>query len=188
MRTEIRRALAIALALTAASCGGGDAGDDTASAQTTGDETPATDEVPSPPSPWDSMDHDAQAQWMFTEVVPRMQAQFQEHDAERYAEFSCATCHGPNAEAEGFEMPTNSLPALPATGTEEQRAMVNQYRPMATFMFQRVLPTMQTLIGAPDYDEETHEGFSCFACHPHAGDEGSTLIRLDEAPADPAVQ
>jgi hypothetical protein len=42
---------------------------------------------------------------------------------------------------------------------------------------------MQTLLGAPDYDEETGEGFSCYACHPHAGDPGTTPVHLESPPA-----
>ena len=178
------RTLCILCALGLAGCGGGggdaEGSTEPTEAETTGSETASADPdaIPSPPSPWEEMDHEARAGWMASEVMPRMGERFAEFDGERYADFSCATCHGPNAREEGFEMPSNSLPALPATGTDEQHAMVAQYGDMVRFMFQNVLPTMQTLLAAPDYDEETHEGFSCYACPPRAGDEGSTLIEL----------
>jgi hypothetical protein len=136
------------------------------------------DEIPSPPVPFDEMDEDAKRAWMGEEVVPRMRAMFQEHDAEEFAEFGCSTCHGPSPRERHFEMPSPHLPALPASGTPEQEQMVAEHGPMLQFMFSRVTPTMQTLLGEEPYDEATQQGFSCFACHPHAGDEGTTLIHL----------
>ncbi|MFK7992131.1 MAG: hypothetical protein AB8I08_39295 [Sandaracinaceae bacterium] len=165
------------LALALVGCGGGEPADEPPPEGTTGGEQ--ADVLPSPPSPWEEMAHADQAAWMGAEVLPRMATRFQEYDSERYADFSCATCHGPGAAEGEFEMPSLSLPALPATGTPEQHAMVRTYPEGTRFMFSNVLPAMQTLLGAPDFDEATGEGFSCFACHPHAGDEGATLIRLD---------
>lgn len=150
---------------------------------TTGDEAPEG-ELPGPPMAWEEMDHDAQARWMMTEVVPRMEQRFQAYDGERYASFGCATCHGPNPQEVQFEMPSRALPALPATGTPEQHQMVREYPEMVRFMFNDVLPTMQTLVGGADFDEETGEGFSCYSCHPHAGDEGTTLVHLEGEPAE----
>ena len=177
---RIGQALLLALALVVSSCGGG--GGDTEAEPvadaTSGQEAPAEDVVPSPPMEFDDMAHEDQLAWMQDEVVPHMTTMFQEFDAERYASVNCATCHGPGAIEGEFDMPSNSLPALPATGTPEQQQMVDQYTEMATFMFQEVLPTMQTLLGEEAFDEETGHGFSCYACHPHAGDEGSTLIEL----------
>ena len=159
------------------SCGGGGATDEGAAATTTGDEA-AEEGVPSPPEPWETMSHDDRAAWMFAEVMPRMRDRFQGFDAERYAGFGCATCHGPSPEERGFAMPSAALPALYPTGSPEQHQMVREYPEMVRFMFNDVLPTMQTLVGAPDFDEATGEGFSCYACHPHAGDEGTTPVSL----------
>lgn len=171
---------AVILALLISGCGGPSATTETAHDAA---------EIPSPPSPWAEMDGEAKGRWMMDEVVPRMSVMFQEHAADEFAEFGCPTCHGPNPRERNFAMPSPHLPALPATGTPEQQQMVREYEPMLRFMFQRVVPTMQTLLGAPAYDEATHEGFSCFACHPHAGDEGATLIRLTmPAPEGPETQ
>jgi hypothetical protein len=166
----------LTLVLLTCACGGPPAtppDDDTAGGE---------DTVPSPPTPWAQMSLDDRRSWMMNEVVSRMSAHFQEFDGERYSGFGCATCHGPNAEERNFDMPSPALPALYPTGTPQQQQMVREYPEMVRFMFQRVLPTMQTLLGAPDFNQETGEGFSCYACHPHAGDEGTTPIRLGEAP------
>ena len=172
-----------------AGCGGGSAPattDDTASHEETS--TGGEDTIPTADG-WATMAAAEKREWMAHEVTPRMMAMFQEFDGERYADFSCRTCHGDGVTSD-FAMPSNSLPALHATGTPEQQQMVTQYNPMIRFMFQRVLPNMQTLVGGQEYNEQTQEGFSCYSCHPHAGDEGSTPLSLDmpEAAADAAPE
>jgi hypothetical protein len=148
-------------------------------------ETAAPD-VPSPRQAWDTMTHDNKVGWMVREVLPRMKADFQAHDAERFADFGCETCHGPDPAAHNFAMPSNALPALYPTGSPEQQRMVEEYRPILQFMFNRVVPTMQTLTSAPEFDAESGDGFSCYSCHPHAGDEGATPIRLSMPAAETA--
>jgi hypothetical protein len=37
---------------------------------------------------------------------------------------------------------------------------------MVRFMFNDVVPAMQTLLGMPAFEESTGEGFSCYYCHP----------------------
>jgi len=163
--------------LTLAGCGGSSdgGGDDTSEDSTAGSE----DAVPTAEN-WAGMTHDDKLAWMQQEVLPRTREQFVEYDAERYEDFSCATCHGDGANRGEFSMPSLSLPALPATGTPEQQQMVREYPEGTRFMFSRLLPLVQTLLGAPEFDEDTGEGFSCYSCHPHAGDEGSTMIALSD--------
>ncbi|GAB5547948.1 MAG: hypothetical protein SangKO_077080 [Sandaracinaceae bacterium] len=177
----------IFLALSGCGAAAEDEAEVTEETVTTGDEA-IEEAVPSPPVAWDEMDHEAQARWMMAEVVPRMGERFQAFDAERYADFGCPTCHGPNPRENGFDMPSAALPALPATGTPEQHQMVRDYPEMVRFMFNDVLPTMQTLVGGADFDEETGEGFSCYSCHPHAGDEGTTLIELSAPEGDAGAE
>lgn len=168
----------LTLILVFSSCGSSSDGaaGDTDTDVTSGNEQAATI---STAENWEALSHGDKMAWMDVQVVPHMQALFQEFDSERYGELDCATCHGEGASERNFAMPSASLPALHPTGTDEQRAMVSQYGPMVQFMFQRVLPDMQTLVGAPDYDEETEAGFSCYSCHPHAGADGTTPISLE---------
>src|SRR5690606_28321712 len=51
---------------------------------------------------WSEMTHEQKAEYMATVVVPRMRPLFQAFDAEEFAEFGCATCHGENAREVGF--------------------------------------------------------------------------------------
>lgn len=181
---DVKAVFAISI-LALASCGGSsDGGGTTTEPTTSGDE----DAVPTADG-WEGLSHDAKLAWMQQEVLPRTREQFVEYDADRYADYSCATCHGDGAASGDFAMPSLSLPSLPATGTPEQRQMVRDYPEGTRFMFNDLLPLVQTLLGAPEFDEDTGEGFSCFSCHPHAGDEGSTLIELnmgegESAPAE----
>lgn len=174
------RATWIGMAMIAAGCAGSGGAPEPEDARAAAGSEDASDAAarPSLPTPWAEMSHADREAWMMAEVQPRMGALFREYDADAYASTGCASCHGADAAQHGFHMPSNALPALPATGTPEQRQMVRQYPQMVRFMFQRVLPTMQALVGAPPYDEATGEGFSCYSCHPHAGDEGSTLVHL----------
>lgn len=123
---------------------------------------------------WDQMSFDERRRYMARRVLPEMAALFEEYDAERFSGFGCESCHGEDMQARGFAMPNPEIMALHPTGTEEQRRMVEEYRPMVMFMFNRVLPRMQELLNAPPYDEATGTGFSCFACHPHAAEPSGT--------------
>ncbi len=156
--SPVSLSLFVAASFALASCG----------ASATDPATPATSEVPSPPRPWAEMSHDERAQWMGAEVLPRMADLFAEYDAERFADFSCATCHGEDARERGFAMPNPAILPVHRSGTPGQEQMVRDYPAGTRFMFQRVVPTMQRLLGAREYDATTREGFSCYACHTEA--------------------
>lgn len=103
---------------------------------------------------------------MVAYVLPIAAEQFRTHDAERYAAMECSTCHGDDAEAVHYEMPSRYLPRLPAYGTPEWTAMTE--RPAYTFMSETVTPTVRTQLGAAAYDPATGTGFGCYSCHPHS--------------------
>ena len=114
--------------------------------------------------PWDDRTPRQKAQFMNEVVVPTMKALFQQFDGQRFAEFGCPTCHGPNAREVQFHMPngihplsTASMPRPDSDDAEEAR--------WATFMSQQVVPKMAELIGEPPYDPATQQGFGCFQCH-----------------------
>ena len=65
--------------------------------------------------PWAEMDESERMEHMATVVLPRMQAVFQGHDPERFADFSCATCHGSSVADGDYAMPNPSLPVLDAS-------------------------------------------------------------------------
>lgn len=180
--TKTHLSFAGLIAFTIASCGGATAETNEATDDTTVATGGGTDEggIPSPPTPWADMSFDERKSWMALEVTPRFEPLFAEHDGERFAGFSCEGCHGETGQERNYEMPNPDIMTLYATGSQEQIDMVNDMRPMVNFMFRTVVPTMKQLIGAPDYDEATGEGFSCYYCHPNGG-EGTPATETAEA-------
>ena len=161
--------LGMVVVLTLGACGGAaeqtDSGEGTATDATSGGNAPAPSEITGPPRPWEEMSFDDRRQYMVDEVLPRMAPLFEEHDAERYAGFSCDGCHGADMRDRNFEMPNPGILALHPTGTEEQEQMVRDHPETVRFMFNHVLPTMQQLLDAPDFNAETGVGWSCYGCH-----------------------
>ncbi len=126
---------------------------------------------PAPEHPWAELDHQARAQHMSRHVVPAMGELFEGYDEERFGSFGCATCHGPDARERHFAMPSPSLPVLYPTGSIGQHRAVAEFPEGVRFMYSQVTPAMRQLLGAPEFDEATHEGFTCFACHTRAADD-----------------
>ena len=148
-------------------CGGS-----AADRSTTPDEGASAHVAPTPPErPWETLSMEERRAHMSRHVVPVMSELFAGYDADRYPEVSCGTCHGENASERSFAMPNAELPALYPTGSIGQIEMVERNPDAARFMFSEVLPAMQTLLGAEDYDPTTGEGFSCYSCHTHAADD-----------------
>lgn len=158
----------------ALSCGGSADSEASGSNATNGGETTSgvrprePHEIPRAPSPWDEMSRDEKGRFMAEAVVPYMRELFREYDPEAYASFGCATCHGADMSAREFAMPSTGLLALHPSGSPEQRAVVEEQPRMTRFMFNHVVPAMRTMLGQPERDPSTGEGFSCYSCHPHA--------------------
>ena len=150
----------LVLALLLASCG--------ASSPAPTHPEPAA--IPAPPRPWAELSHDERSAHMAREVLPRMTDLFAAYDPARYDAFTCATCHGEGAREREYAMPNPALLPLHPTGSEGQHQTVRDHPDGVRFMYNRVMPTMQALLGAPEYDASTGEGFSCYACHPHAAE------------------
>lgn len=158
---------AFLVAVALVSCGGGDAEtQELETEETSGAEASASAEGSEPTDElhFDDMSHDQQMAYMREVVMPEMATLFREYDAEEFAEFTCATCHGENAREVHFHMP-NGLDPLPPS---QIGAIVGSGRPMPTFMAETVLPRMAELLHEQPYDPATHEGFGCLGCHASA--------------------
>jgi mono/diheme cytochrome c family protein len=107
---------------------------------------------------FDDMSAPERMKHMKTVVAPQMAKVFQEADAEKYADFSCAVCHGPGAKDGDFEMPSAALPAL-------DKEEMDEHPEVTKFMAERVVPEMAKLLGEEPYNHETQQGFGCFDCH-----------------------
>lgn len=157
------RSLVCCSVLLLASCGGAatETTTDTTTTETSAENTSGSEQWPA----WADMDHEQRAQYMHDVVVPRMRTVFQEHDAERFASFGCATCHGANAREVDFHMPNTLHPLnpqeIPALFSSEDEAT----RSFAEFMAGPVEHTMAELLGEQPFDPATGEGFGCMNCH-----------------------
>ena len=118
-----------------------------------------------PAVPWPQMNHEQKMEYMQGTVMPEMRRMFQAHDAQRFARFTCGTCHGANAREVNFRMPNGIAPLNPASIP----GMFQSQDPMHVFMTQRLWPRMTALLGAQPYNPQTHQGFGCLGCHGMAG-------------------
>lgn len=170
----------VAMALALASCGS-DGAEPAAGEGTAGSEQA----ISGPPRPWAEMSTADKRRYMAEVVEPSMRPLFQEYDGQRFSDFGCETCHGNDMVARQFDMPNPSILALYPSGTPEQRQTVDRHPRMVRFMFNRVVPRMQRLLGMQTFDPATGEGFSCFNCHTHGGETPATPAPpADDAPTD----
>ncbi len=109
---------------------------------------------------WEGMKHEEREAFMKQIVLPAMKERFQEFDAEGFAEFDCATCHGAGAANDSFEMPNPDLPVLTGALFENP----GDEQAIFDFMSKTVKPHMAELLGMPEMTD-TQEGFSCASCH-----------------------
>ncbi len=116
----------------------------------TGDST--VEELP----PWSEMTDAQKSTYMATDVTPQMAEIFKAYDADYYADFGCATCHGADAATNGYAMPSDihdlSVPPPEASAG-----------PTAEFMHNEVVPKMAELLDMEVYDGTS--GFGCYGCH-----------------------
>lgn len=167
----------VAFSFVSIACGGGaaeeapeDTGDDTAT--TGGEATGETDEqaqlramvqamIVAPEQPWSEMSHEDKGTDMVMRFEPVFRVMFQGHDTEEFGHFGCGTCHGEDAEAVEYEMPSAQLPPVPMPGTPAYQAMTEHEPEMVRFMEEEVTPAMQTMLGVG-------ATFTCQGCHPVA--------------------
>lgn len=169
----------ILLSLVLASCGGAST---TTGSSTAQEETASTGpELTPPPRPWAELSQGERRAHMVQHVLPAATDLFTSWRAEHYADFGCETCHGADAASREFRMPNPAIITLYPTGTVGQEEVLHEYTEACTFMYSRLVPAMQTLLAAPEFDPATHEGFTCFSCHPSAAADDPRNV-----PAHPA--
>jgi mono/diheme cytochrome c family protein len=125
---------------------------------------PGTTAVGPPEVAWSAMTFEQRKTYMKTTVFPKAKELFTALDPVRYANFTCATCHGDGAAEGKFKMPNPKLPKLPATSDGFKRLMAEKPKIME-FMSKQLKPTMATLLGEPEWTPETKTGFGCMECH-----------------------
>lgn len=98
---------------------------------------------------WDAMSGDQRHAYMTSAVMPEMRSLFSAHDRGRYAQMTCATCHGKDGEARRWRMPNPDLLL--------EIEAVEGHSGMNAFMKGRVAPEMARLLGRSKLD--------CYGCH-----------------------
>jgi hypothetical protein len=99
-----------------------------------------------------------QGAFMKANVIPPLSAAFKAHDATKYADFGCKTCHG-----HPFQDPHDFLPHLTFSGGN-----LTQFKDkpeISKWMHEVVEPTMAKAMGQQPYDMKTNTGFGCKGCH-----------------------
>ncbi|MCL2776992.1 MAG: hypothetical protein FWD73_03235 [Polyangiaceae bacterium] len=96
---------------------------------------------------------------MKTVVTPAMKKVFQEHNAQKYSDFGCKTCHGDKKQD-----PRMFLPALTLSGDGFEKLMTSKPE-MTKFMREQVTPAMAAVMKEKPYDPVTHKGYGCSGCH-----------------------
>lgn len=117
-----------------------------------------------PNVPFDQLDHEQRAQFMKEKVVPAFEPIFKQHDAAKFAEFGCKTCHGPGADKGEFDMPNAGLPVL-------NFADMSKYKKEdLEWMGKEVKPAMAKLLQQPEFEPEHPDpkAFGCLGCHTQA--------------------
>lgn len=114
-----------------------------------------------PETPWSEMSHDDKGNDMVMRFEPVFRVMFQDFEGEHYGDFGCPTCHGEDADARDYHMPTSHLPPVPLAGTPAYQQMASEHPEDTRFMEEQVLPTMQTMLGMG-------ATFTCNGCHPTA--------------------
>ncbi len=118
----------------------------------------------SPAFDWESMSFLKRRKYMEETVEPTMKKIFQEFDPKVFANFNCATCHGPDAQKNKFKMPSNPVSLDPKNMPDPngKNAYMAKY---AKFMMGKVTPEMLKLLNVEGLDPSTGQGFDCFSCH-----------------------
>ena len=125
---------------------------------------------------WSQLGQNQRARLMRDWVLPTAGDLFRRFDGERYADFTCATCHGDRPAARDYAMPNPQLLPLafgPGSGYDEVKRRKAE---LVAFMKDQLSPQMAELLGKQKWSESTPAGFGCWSCHPKTDKIPRTLI------------
>lgn len=123
---------------------------------------------------WKDKNHEQRVEYMGLFVLDRMHKLFAEWKPDEYGgeqAFRCQNCHGESFDKPpvNFHMPRVAFPLK----ADDPIGGAMKYDPVAaTFMVEKVVPTMAELLKEEPYDPATGKGtFGCFRCHPKKGEK-----------------
>jgi hypothetical protein len=115
-----------------------------------------------PPSAWsDTLSRHEKGAFMKATFSPTLGAVFKGHDASKYADFGCKTCHG----ADFKPNPRDFLPHLTVTADGKGLVEFKTKPAVAKFMATEVEEAAAKAFGKPPFDMKTGQGFGCSGCH-----------------------
>jgi hypothetical protein len=118
---------------------------------------------------WKDLTFNQKRAYMKSAVMPKMKTVFQTFDGDKFAKFTCETCHGKNAADRKYKMPSPDIHPLPSTPEAFQAKLKTEptWPKFTKFMSQDVEPAMGTLLAVAVFDpKKPVEGaLSCKACH-----------------------
>ncbi len=112
---------------------------------------------------WEEMDLAQRQAHMRAQIVPRAQAIFSNWQPERFARIDCSLCHGSNAAAGIYNMPTAYLPRL--SGELLLGPEFKQFPDTTRLKLDRLVPEMSQALGLKPFSLITRTGFGCYSCH-----------------------
>jgi cytochrome c553 len=117
--------------------------------------------------PWKDMTKAQRGRYMRKVVTPKMREVFQAYDAEHFAKFGCATCHGKDAKQREFKMPGPDLMALPDSHEVFMATVMKEKPEIVKFMGEKVEPMTAELLGLKPFNPAAPDesAFGCSGCH-----------------------
>lgn len=116
------------------------------------------------PGQWETWSRQQKLAYMRSTFMEAERKVFTEFEPFKFAKLDCKTCHGQGVFDGTFKMPNPDLPKL-VGGAEGFGELARQEPKMLAFMQKRVVPETARLLGVPEFDFASHQGFSCFQCH-----------------------
>jgi hypothetical protein len=157
----LHHTLSLIAALGLAACGGAEPTGATTPAPASPEPgAPAAAAAPAAPTgAFSTFTNEQKLQHMKTVIKPTMGKLFTAYDSKDFADFGCATCHGPNKQDTH-----QALPKLTLSGDGFKKLSTEKPAVMK-FMSEQVTPAMATAMGEKPFDPTTHQGFGCGGCH-----------------------
>lgn len=122
--------------------------------------TPAIEGMGAPGVAWSIKSEEQKFGYMAAVVHPEMQAVFASYDDGYATDFTCATCHGDDAELVDYKMPSEVLYRLPKDNTIE--AAMEYDEEVTNAMMAKVTPAMKKLLERGDGPKTK---VTCLSCH-----------------------
>ena len=121
---------------------------------------------------WAKWTHDQKLAYMKAAVLPTEAPLFREYAPERFADFTCRSCHGASADDGTYKMPNPALPKLDVGHIfDMEKTKPRTFR----FMYDVVTPRTAALLNLPEWQHKTLSGFGCLRCHTRAEEQKSAL-------------